>query len=321
MYFVKSQRRRGGLIVLIAVAVATILGPGAVTIQAGSQPDSSRGLSEHAARTFWQALEGENYAALPQVKQLLSAAFLTDSSDARAALLLAHAHLWRAAEHGRDERPNPRLVENLMLSQRWFETAARLDPTDARIGGWLGSAKLPLGRLMDDGELVAAAELELQRAVESYPAFNHFTAGYALSTAPPDSRDFQTALTHMRMSISHCSGVAPEEDKPTADLYQSAMIADSACANSDKAPFNYQGFFLNLGDMLVRNGQPEQALAAYRRADEAPGSDLWPYREVLRQRLAAVAQDQFVAGATAPMMSSSAYACAACHATGQTADR
>ena len=36
-----------------------------------------------------------------------------------------------------------------------------------------------------------------------------------------------------------------------------------ACWNNWKAPYNLQGFWLNMGDMLVKSGDPEKAKIYY----------------------------------------------------------
>lgn len=291
-------------------------------IDAGTQSSAGEradGLLAHATGTFWEAFENEQYQSLPEVKHLLSAAFLTSPQAPRAALLLGHAHLWRAAESDREPGRDPRIVENLMLAQRWFEVAARLDPDDRRITGWLGSVKLPLGRVTRDHELIRSGMADLEQATAAYPAFNHFTAAYSLAAFSNDQQHLQAALEHKRQAIAHCSGVAIDEDRPATEVYELAKAEDTACGNSELAPYNYQGFLLSLGDLLARDRQLELARSAYQRAQQAPGSDQWPYRHLLDERLvyldrAIEDQGSGIEMGDLPVLATSEYACAACHA-------
>ena len=57
------------------------------------------------------------------------------------------------------------------------------------------------------------------------------------------------------------------------------------CWNSWIAPHNFEGFFLNFGDMLVKAGQPELAVSMYRNAQLAREYATWPYKAVLEARI------------------------------------
>ncbi len=91
------------------------------------------------------------------------------------------------------------------------------------------------------------------------------------------------------------------------------------CWNSWIAPHNFEGFFLNFGDMLVRAGQPETAVTMYRNARLAREFATWPYRAVLEERIASATAniEIFRRAEPAPgaptLMVRSAFACMACH--------
>jgi hypothetical protein len=91
------------------------------------------------------------------------------------------------------------------------------------------------------------------------------------------------------------------------------------CWNSWIAPHNFEGFFLNFGDMLVKAGQPETAVIMYRNARLARESGTWPYRAVLEERIVSAAAnvEAFRKSDPAPgastLMVRSPFACTACH--------
>ena len=93
------------------------------------------------------------------------------------------------------------------------------------------------------------------------------------------------------------------------------------CWNSEIAPHNFEGFFLNMGDMLVKAGDWETARKIYGDAKLSSTYSQWQYRQVLEDRIRD-AQDN-VAAFNAPadatnrgdkrIMVTSAFSCMACH--------
>jgi hypothetical protein len=59
-----------------------------------------------------------------------------------------------------------------------------------------------------------------------------------------------------------------------------------ACWNSWIAPHNFEGFFLNMGDMLVKQGDPATGRRIYATARLSKTYQQWPFKAVLEERLA-----------------------------------
>jgi hypothetical protein len=91
------------------------------------------------------------------------------------------------------------------------------------------------------------------------------------------------------------------------------------CWNSWIAPHNFEGFFLNFGDMLVKAGQPETAVIMYANARHAREYSAWPYRAALDARIrdAAANVEAFRRAEPEPrgdtLMIRSRFACVGCH--------
>ena len=91
------------------------------------------------------------------------------------------------------------------------------------------------------------------------------------------------------------------------------------CWNSWIAPHNFEGFFLNFGDMLVKAGEPQRAAVMYGNARLAAEFSTWPYKGLLDDRIANATrnveafrrQDPPAEGPT--MMVRSRYSCMGCH--------
>ncbi len=92
-----------------------------------------------------------------------------------------------------------------------------------------------------------------------------------------------------------------------------------ACWNSWIAPHNFEGFFLNMGDMLVKAGQPDVARQIYAMARLTRDHAVWKYRDVLEERIRDADRNVplFRQPTPAPgqprMMVASRFACAGCH--------
>ena len=95
-----------------------------------------------------------------------------------------------------------------------------------------------------------------------------------------------------------------------------------ACWNSWIAPHNFEGFFLNMGDMLVKAGDWQTAQTIYTNAKLAKEYPTWPYQAVLEERITQAEANVALFNAARPagsrtadaaMMINSEFACMACH--------
>ena len=58
-----------------------------------------------------------------------------------------------------------------------------------------------------------------------------------------------------------------------------------ACWNSTIAPHNFEGFFLNFGDMLVKAGEKTKAKKIYKMAKLPESYSYWSYKDILENRI------------------------------------
>jgi hypothetical protein len=93
-----------------------------------------------------------------------------------------------------------------------------------------------------------------------------------------------------------------------------------ACWNSSIAPRNFEGFFLNFGDMLVKKGDVAPARAMYANARLSTTYRDWAYRDILERRITDAAANVAAFRDTAPsadgnaqVMLQSNFSCMACH--------
>lgn len=279
-------------------------------------------LSIQAQAAFWEALHTGRYDQLPEVRRLLTAAYLDNPRHPKVALLLAHAHLWTLAERARLPELPPGITDHAILAEKYFTEASRLSPDDHRIPGWLGGVKLALGKIHQDERLTREGYFMLHDAIRAFPEFNDFSAGYVLSSRPKDDDKFREGLDDLWDNLDRCAGERIDRANPD---YRKFMAQETTsgpkrvCWNSRIAPHNFEGFFLNMGDMLVKDGQPALASRIYAIATLSKSYESWPYRSLLETRLAQAGslarQFQSADPTQHPeIMFNSAHACTACHA-------
>jgi hypothetical protein len=277
-----------------------------------------------ADELFWATLHNGAYEQIPPALEAQTAAYLANPTDAVSAAHVGWLHIWRLSERARLSSIPATLTDDAMLSRRYFQEAVALDPTDARYLGFLASATLAEGSIHQDERLTRRGYFMMQDAIKAWPEFNLFTAGYVMSTQPAESERFKQALHWQWQNLDVCVGETV--DRRTAE-YAKYMALETTvgkkrvCWNSQIAPHNLEGFFLNMGDMLVKAGDWQTARKIYADAKLSSTYSQWQYREILEDRIRD-AQDNVAAfnapvGATyrgdKQIMVTTAFACMACH--------
>ena len=287
--------RRTGLAAALVLAACT----GAATSTGGGRsatPPAPPPAGQHAERAarpagatrsplavaadslFWRTLHAGAYDSIPRAMLAIKAAYLENPRDHVTAAHAGFLHAWRATERARLARLSPSLVDDIVLARRYFDRALALDPAqDARVHGFAATFRVTEGSVLRDEALVAEGRAAGHAAVARWPEFNLFTVGYAASALPDTSAAFREALAMQWRTTELCRGAAP----PAADAWRRR-----ACVNTWIAPHNLEGFYLNLGDMLVKSGDPAKAREVYGWARALPSYGAWPYRAVLEARIA-----------------------------------
>lgn len=285
-------------------------------------------LSNAAEAQFWQTLHQGNYQEIPHVLHLLMAAYWQNPHDPKIAAHIGFTQMWAIAERSRLATADPRSIEHIVVARRFFEDAVQLDPTDARFLGFLGDATLVEGNIMQNEREQVRGYFILKQAIHDWPEFNLFTAGYPMSILPYQSEHFQEALGWQWKTLDICTGHHVDRSNPTYAPYMNVPLtrpSQRACWNSWIAPHNFEGFFLNMGDMLVKNGDWRTAIIIYKNAQLSRDYHSWPYRNILEQRIinAQANVERFRQSVNLAeiqkeptMMFNSTYSCMACHQEG-----
>lgn len=314
--------------VLLLGALLTLVGCSSVALMTTpeKQPVASNSkLSQQAEQKFWTTLHQGRYEDIPKVEYLLTAAYLENPNDPSLAAHLGFLHIWQIAERQRLEKLDPRIVDHIVLARKYFSDAVELAPDDARFLGFYGDSMLAEGKIFHDQRQQVKGYFILKDAINAWPEFNYFTAGYVMTILPAKDEHFKEAVEWQWKTLNLCASETVDRANPDFSPYmklETQTGQQRACWNSWIAPYNFEGFFLNMGDMLVKQGDWQTAIKLYNNAKLAKNYQQWKYRDVLEERIAHAKEN--VVAFNQPfeiskpiknptMMFNSSYSCMACH--------
>jgi uncharacterized membrane protein len=237
---------------------------------------------------FWDVFHGGRYEEVPRVLDALTAAYIEDPRDARTAAHIGFSHLWRLSEQARLDTQSATITDELVLARKYFSEAVRLAPDDARFQGFLASMELGEGAIHGDERLKRRGYFDLLKARDAWPEFNLFTAGYVLSQLPHTDSKYAAAVAYQWQNLDVCAEDRVDRVTVAYDKYMAKETTTGRkrpCWNSSIAPHNFEGFFLNMGDMLVKQGDPETARRAYSNAKLSKTYQTWPFKNILEERI------------------------------------
>jgi hypothetical protein len=314
------------IVVLIVAAVVVVVQTNtdriAVQLAPKKQPAKSR--SENAKKAddlFWQTFHRGEYENIQRSLDALTAAYLETPNDAVTAAHIAWLHNWRVAERVRMNSVPATITDDTMLARRYFQEAAKLDPSDARVLGFLAGHTVAEGTIHKDEKLTREGYYLLLDSIKAWPEFNLFTAGYVMSRLPADSPRFREGLEWQWRNLDVCVSGKIDRVNPDYSKYMSLETKQGpkrACWNSWIAPHNLEGFFLNMGDMLVKSGDWQTAQKIYANAKLVKEYPSWKYQTVLDERIKQAQGNVALFNApnettSARIMINSEFSCMACH--------
>lgn len=281
--------------------------------------------NENAGRadeTFWATFHSGKYQNIDDAQNAQKSAYLANPRDWMTASHIGFIHAWRFAERSRLITNSPSFIDDAELARFYFDEAYALYPKDPRLKGFLAAMTMVSGKLHQDEQKIRKGIYLGLEAIREWPEFNLFTLGYFMSTKDAASKEFNDALDWQWQWLDACAGETVNRNYPDYSSYMNNEVADrkirkkSVCWNSWIAPHNFEGFFLNMGDMLLKAGEKKKAITIYNNARLSSAFDRWPYKHILEQRLLfARAACEGVIGeyAPKPMMLDASYSCVACH--------
>jgi hypothetical protein len=278
-------------------------------------------LSKKAQDYFWKTLHQGQYHDIPKADYLLMAAYLENPNDPSIAAHLGFLHIWKITERARNKVQNPLITNEIILARKYFKTAHLLAPHNPIYEGFLGDSYLTEGHIFQNKRLETKGYFILQHAISMWPEFNYFTAGYPMSSLPVESPYFKEAISWQWKTLDLCAEKKINRQNPNFKFAMHLERQHSkkrACWNSWIAPFNFEGFFLNMGDMVVKAGDWTTGIILYKNAKLAKNYHTWPYRFLLESRIKHAKENvkEFRKNnntASRTILFNSGFGCVACH--------
>jgi len=251
-------------------------------------------LARKADNEFWDLIHGtKKYSNFDAVISKLTAAQQADPLDVYTTAHIGFANMWAVSEgiaYGVTPAANAFLF--LTEAEQALAVASSFAPDEPRILGFLGYSRVSLGAATQNTILLGKGIADITRSVELWPEWGHFGAAYGIDAqAPFNSPSFQQALTHYWDTLDACANTIVDRTNPDfmSYLVQETLVGpDRACWDSWIAPYNLEGFFLVMGDALVKAGETDIALIIYNNAKLLRHYDSWPFKALLEDRISNV---------------------------------
>lgn len=156
------------------------------------------------------------------------------------------------------------------------------------MGCFLGLSLVDTGRATQSVDLMQEGLAVLDDAVQAWPEFNLFCKALAYDGLPASDPDYAKAVEAAFDNLDACIGEPIDRDNPDLTPYLDQATDQGvkrACWNDWIAPHNAEGFYLWMGDLLVKQGKVDQALVLYNNVTLIEEFPSWPYRSLLDDRL------------------------------------
>ena len=296
----------------------------AVATAPAKVPQASSAEGQAAAAQFWDVLRGGRYEQIDAALETHMRVLVKEPNDA---LTLAHTgwlNAWKFSERARLP-PAARIVEHATQARRYFDEAVLLAPDEARYLSFAAAFMMVEASILKNEKQLRQGYFRMKDAVSLWPEFNLFTSGYSMSSNATDSDAFREGLAQQWETLDRCFGERVSRQATDLSKYlalETQTGVKRVCWNSWIAPHDFEGFFLNFGDMLARANDLPNARTMYQTARLLRTYPAWPYREVLERRLAqldalprrlnqpAVGEREWVS------VVSSSFSCMGCHQRG-----
>ncbi|MEN8261531.1 MAG: hypothetical protein ABFS02_13300, partial [Pseudomonadota bacterium] len=311
--------------VLAAIAALCLGTADLVGASGHSSPKERTPAAIAADEFFWEVFNGGDYDSIPAILEAMTAAYLGDPTDAITAAHIGWTYLWRSTEQLRMEVIPPTITNDPVLARKFFDRAVHFDRADARYLSDLAAGLIAEGYIHNQPKLVRRGNRLMRTRIRAFPEFNLFTNGYTQSRLPSDSPPFKKGLKDIWKNVDVCIGEKFDRDNPDMSPYlhlATTVGPKRVCWNGGWiAPHNFEGFFLNFGDVLVKAGQWQTAQKVYANAKLVPEYSSWAFASMLEERILRAEENVEAFNAPPdengrlanPIMSQSPAGCLGCH--------
>lgn len=274
---------------------------------------------------FWEQFHSGNVTNVMEVISRLEKQYREDSTNLIAAAHLGFAHFWLMAEGIRSGVPVDNLPQRVAKAYGYFTKAYQLNPNDKRVLGFLADAEMAYAGIIQSGQLQQQGYTKALQSINAWPEFNKFTVGTTFSGFPPQSELFNASLEWQWTTLEDCYTSPIDRSNPNIRQFLNRDMSghnpgrDRACYNSWIAPHNIEGYFLHMGDMIIKTGDYQTAIKIYELAKASPDYNTWAFKPILEKRILHAQRntqtflDNNQQGIDNTIISASASSCMSCH--------
>mgnify|MGYP003684908201 FL=1 len=240
-----------------------------------------------AEKFFWSSFHGGKYKKIPDLLYIYKKMYNENPNNYKVAARLGFIHTWALSERRRLKKIGPTIIDHASLCKKYFTEAYGMKK-DARYRGFLASCILAEAEIHKDERNTRRGFFMMKDAIDDWPEFNYFTGGYVLANQEWNSDLFQLAIDWQWENLDECTGEKVDRENPDYSSYMAMDVKKGikrVCWNSKKAPHNFEGFFMNMGDLLVKKGQPDLAKKIYNNAKLSKTYKSWPFKKNLEERI------------------------------------
>ncbi|MGV3602617.1 MAG: hypothetical protein ACO1N1_15500 [Dyadobacter fermentans] len=275
---------------------------------------------------FWEQFHSGNISNVKTMISRLEKQYAGDSTNVVVAAHLGFANFWVLSEGMRSTQPLGSIPDYINNAYKYFGRAYQLNTNDKRILGFLSNAEMAWSSLQPQpGPVQQSAMQKGQESIAAWPEFNKFTIGIGYTSLPPQADAYKYALELQWTTLEDCYTSPIDRSNPNIrhilnrDLSGHNLGKDRACYNNWLAPHNIEGYFLNMGDMIVKTGDHAMAVKIYELAKASPDYNNWVFKDVLEKRITNAQQntvkflDETQQGIDNVMIAGSGALCMSCH--------
>jgi hypothetical protein len=261
---------------------------------AGQHPSPDAGADSGsltpAEQAFWTAFHAGDLTAGGTAWGELQTNYEANSKDPYNTLLLALCSVWEASEAGRNPSTQGQMEAKYgPFIGLYMSAAYKLDPSNGFAEGFLGYGLYDQGQQEGDAGAgaVAMGEGLIDQVVSTDPTFGFFKV-LESQTVPVGDPLMQAGEAAAWTVLETCGGEAVDPTTPNLEAYAAAENSGKGtphCFNDDIAPHGMEGFLLNMGDLLAKEGKSDVATQIYKGATLSSTYAQWPYASAIAGRL------------------------------------
>ena len=273
-------------ILFASLGCATIAQWAAPDKKPQNQPPKELAVAEN---DFWTQFHLGKFDEIPRLIELYNGLYVLNPENSTIAARIGFLHVWRLAERRRFGIARATVIDDATLCRKFFEEAHHLYPKEYRYKGFYAACLLAEADIHRDERGSRKGYFLMKDAISDWPEFNLFTGGYVLSQLPWNGDLFDEGLEWQWETLDRCSGTKIDRKNPQYAQFMAQEVKTGdkrVCWNSWIAPHNFEGFFLNMGDMLVKKGDVATAKKIYAFAKLSKTYRQWPFKGQLEERIA-----------------------------------